>query len=161
MTWSAWAWLAASLGHSPLGLWLGRSTGRIALLLTLHLVGLTVFLGAVFVSSVQLMGLTPPHAPTTAMARETAGAAAAGLALLLASGLLVFTGGAVEYYATPWFRTKMEALFVALAFHLVVYRSVTRAGAGRVGPWTCRLTGAVTVLLWFGVAFAGRAIAYF
>jgi hypothetical protein len=161
MLWESLKPLAASLGHSPLGLWLGKSTGRIAGLLTFHLFGLTILEGSLFVSSLHLMGLIQRGKPVAAMARDLRPAIAIGLTLMLGSGFLIFTGGAVEYYDTPWFRTKMEILSVALLFHFFWYRRVTAAEAGQLGRATYCLTGALTLLLWFGVAFAGRAIGYF
>jgi uncharacterized membrane protein len=95
------------------------------------------------------------------MAREIAPVMAAGFVLAVTTGALIFTGGAIDYYAGGWFRTKMILLSCALVFHFAVYRPVTRAEAGRFGPIVHKLTGAATVLLWFSVAFAGRAIAYF
>ena len=159
--WESLKPLAATLGHSPLGLWLGKSTWRIALLLTFHLLGLTILVGSLFVSSLHLMGLIARQKPVPAMARDIRPGLAIGLTLMLASGFLIFTGGAVEYFDTPWFRTKMEVLLVALLFHFLWYRRVTAAPDGRFGPTVYRLTGALTLLLWFGVAFAGRAIGYF
>ena len=32
---------------------------------------------------------------------------------------------------------------------------------GRFGPWPNRVAGAMSLLLWFGVGMAGRAIAFF
>ena len=84
-----------------------------------------------------------------------------GLVLTLVTGSLIFTGGAVEDYATPWFRTKMQFLLVALTFHFALYRPVTNASEGRVSPLVYGITGALTLILWSSVGFAGKAIGYF
>ena len=66
----------------------------------------------------------------------------------------------MEYFEAPWFRTKMVLLAVALVFQFTWYRAAI-ARESRFGAGMQRLTGIVTLLLWFGVAFAGRAIGYF
>jgi hypothetical protein len=80
---------------------------------------------------------------------------------MLASGALIFTGGAEAYFAGYWFRLKMMLLLAAVTFQATVYQVVARTDARRMPRLANRLTGLVMVLLWFGVACAGRAIAFF
>src|SRR5690242_5538938 len=112
MPWQALKPAVAMLGHSALGVWLGKSTLRIALLLTFHLFGLTIFVGSLIVSTLSLIGLDGKTTGKTG--RHLWPATMAGLALALGSGFLIFTGGAVEYFEAPWFRTKMILLAAAL-----------------------------------------------
>jgi uncharacterized membrane protein len=84
-----------------------------------------------------------------------------GLTLSMVTGALIFTGGAQPYYEGYWFRLKMVLLAITLLFHFTVYRAVSTAPAGRLSTGTYRLTGACMLVLWFGVAWAGRAIAFF
>jgi hypothetical protein len=79
----------------------------------------------------------------------------AGLTLMVLTGGLIFTGGAEAYFAGYWFRLKMTLLAAALIFHVTVYRIVARRD--RPAAPAKRLTGALMLLLWFGVACAGRA----
>ena len=80
---------------------------------------------------------------------------------MLASGGLIFTGGAEAYFAGYWFRLKMTLLLAAVTFHATVYQMVARADANRFPRIAERMTGLVMLLLWFSVACAGRAIAFF
>jgi uncharacterized membrane protein SirB2 len=146
------------LGHSGLGVWLGKSTLRIALLMTFHLFGLTIFVGSLLVSSLSLIG-SDGKAPGK-IGRHLWPATMVGLTLVLVSGFLIFTGGAVEYFEAPWFRTKMVFLAAALIVQFTLYRKAIAPDTG-YGTGMQRLTGVVTLLLWFSVAFAGRAIGYF
>jgi hypothetical protein len=82
-----------------------------------------------------------------------------GLAVMLVSGGFIFTGGAEAYFAGYWFRLKMILLIVALVFHATVYRIVARRD--RPGAFVRRITGVLLLMVWFGVACAGRAIAFF
>ena len=55
----------------------------------------------------------------------------------------------------------MVLLFVALFFHFTVFRVITSARDGRFPPIAYRITGIITLVLWFAVGCAGRAIAFF
>lgn len=159
MFWDALQPYVARLGNTPFALWLGQSTWRIAGLLTAHLFGLTLLLGTVVLTGLNLLGLFQRQKPAMQIRREMQPVMLIGLALMLLTGGLIFTGGAEAYFAGYWFRLKMTLLLAALIFHVTVYRIVARGD--RSAAIVRRLTGAVMLLLWFGVACAGRAIAFF
>jgi len=161
MVWDTLQPYVTRLGNTPFALWLGMSTWRIAGLLTVHLFGLTLLLGTVVLSSLNLLGLFQPGKPPAQVRREMQPVMLIGLAIMLASGALIFTGGAEAYFAGYWFRLKMLLLLVAVTFHLTIYQLVSRRAAPRLPRIAQRLAGAVMLLLWFGVACAGRAIAFF
>ena len=161
MSWDILLPYAAALGNTSFALWLGASTWRIAWLLTVHLFGLTMLLGSVVVTSLHLLGLFQPWKPVPQLRRDVRPVMLTGLCVSMATGALIFTGGAEAYYAGYWFRLKMVLLLLTLLFHVTVFRAVTRAETGRISRLGYRLTGATTLLLWFGVAWAGRAIAFF
>jgi hypothetical protein len=161
MSWEVLLPYATSLGNTAFAQWLGQATWRIAGLLTVHLFGLTTLLGSVVVSSLHLLGLFQQHKPVAQMRRDVRPVMLVGLTLMIASGALIFTGGAEAYYSGYWFRLKMVLLVVTLGFHFTIYRVITTAAEGRVPTIAYRITGLVTLLLWFGVGWAGRAIAFF
>jgi hypothetical protein len=161
MDWTALLPYAARLGNTSFALWLGQATWRIAGLLTVHLFGLTLLLGSVIVMSLRLVGIFLRDRPTGEVRQVTGRVAIIGLVVMMASGLLVFTGGAEAYYSGYWFRLKMTLLVVAVAFHFTVARVVSNAPAGRFPAIVNVLTGVVGLLLWFSVGLAGRAIAFF
>jgi hypothetical protein len=146
------------LGNSAFAMWLGQATWRIAGLLTLHLFGFTLLLGTVVFSTVRLMRTGTDAA---AVMREVATVERLGLALMLITGALIFTGGAEAYYAGYWFRLKMVLLASALVFRYTVYRIVNGANHQRFSTAVRRATSIASLLLWFAVACAGRAIAFF
>jgi hypothetical protein len=161
MNWDVLQPYVARLGNTSFALWLGQSTWRIAGLLTVHLFGLTLLLGTIVLSGLNLLGLFQRGKPAAQLRREMQWAMVLGFALMFASGALIFTGGAEAYYAGYWFRLKMLLLLAALAFQLTVYPLVTGAGGVRVPRIAQGVTGLLMLLLWFGVACAGRAIAFF
>ena len=161
MSWEVLLPYAAWLGGTSFAVWLGSSTWRIAGLLSVHLFGLTLLLGSVVITGLNLLGLFQRDKPPSRLRREVRPVLLTGLTLSVVTGLLIFTGGAQPYYEGYWFRLKMVLLFFTLIFHLTIYRMVSTAPAGRVSATGYRATGACLLLLWFSVAWAGRAIAFF
>ena len=81
--------------------------------------------------------------------------------MVLSTGVLLFMSEATKCWGNVAFRYKMLFLFLALLFQFTGLRKVVRAGELRFPPLTRKLTASVAVFLWFGVAIAGRAIAFF
>ena len=161
MSWEVLLPYATWLGNTPFALWLGASTWRIAWLLTAHLFGLTILLGSVIVTSLNLLGLFQRRKPAAELRRDVRPVLLIGLTLVLCTGALIFTGGAQAYYEGYWFRLKMVLLATTLLFHFTAYRFVSTASQGRLPRAVYPATGALMLLLWFGVAWSGRAIAFF
>jgi len=149
------------LGNTALALWLGASTGRIAWLLIAHLAGLTMLLGTTLVLNLRLLGLLFGKHPVSELRRELRAWNLTGLGLMLCSGFLIFIGGEISYFNGDWFRIKMEILALALIFHFTLFRKLTKAPENHFPPLWNKLTAAVSLLLWFGVAVSGRSIAFF
>ena len=149
------------LGTTALALWLGASTGRVAWLLIAHLTGLTMLLGTTLVLNLRLLGLLFKRHPVSELRRELYVWNLTGLGLMLFSGILIFMGGEISYFNGDWFRIKMEILAVALIFHFTLFRKLTKAHENQFPPLWNKITAAVSLLLWFGVAVSGRNIAYF
>ena len=92
-------------------------------LLSVHLFGLTLLLGSVVVTSLNLLGLFQPRKPAARLRREVRPVLLTGLTLSMVTGTLIFTGGAQPYYEGYWFRLKMVLLATTLLFHFTVYRA--------------------------------------
>lgn len=151
----AWA------GSTPLAHWAGASTNRVAWLFTTHVFGLVLLLGGMIFLSLRMLNLVLPQLPVRSMARAVLPVSTAGLLIMLASGYTIFSGGAVAYFAGPWFRLKMVLLAVAILFHIFVFRRVALADDGRFGRITYGVVGLAALLIWFSVAWSGRLIAFF
>jgi len=81
----------------------------------------------------------------------------AGLALMLITGPLMFSTGAVEYHNNPSFQFKMVCLALALLFHFTIHRKVARSQAP---PLAAKLVGGLSLVLWTAVVAGGRMIAF-
>lgn len=153
--------LVAWIGATPFAAWVGASTNRIAWLFTIHLFGFVLLLGGMIFVSLKLLNLTLRGISTQRVARSMLPFITAGLLIMVASGLVIFSGGAKAYFAGELFRLKMTLLVIAVAFHFLVFRRVAMAEEGRFGAAASGGTAIAALLIWFGVACAGRAIAFF
>ncbi len=121
----------------------------------LHLVGLTLLVGSVLVSTLRLLGLVLPHEPVAEVTRAARRGSVLGLATSVASGLLLLSPRISRAAVNYIFQLKMLLLCAAAAYHFTIYRDAAR-GAGRTGL-PPRVAGALGLLLWFGVVLAGAA----
>lgn len=153
--------LVSWLGATPFALWVGQSTNRIAWLFVFHLFGLVLLLGGTIVLSLRLLGVALRQVPEQVLARTVLPISSSGLLLMVASGFIIFSGGAESYYVGSWFRLKMILLVIAVVFHFTVFRAVLKADTGRHNPLVRSGVAIFALLIWFGVGWAGRAIAFF
>jgi hypothetical protein len=80
-----------------------------------------------------------------------------GVLVTIASGSLLFLTEAVKCYYNVAFWYKMSFLAAAITFQLAAQRSLI---ATTRSPVPLRAIAAVSLVLWFGVGIAGRAIAF-
>ena len=135
---------------------IGRSTLLAPLVEVLHLLGLTMLIGAIVVVSLRLFGLVMTRRPVSEVAGELWSWTVLALITQLMSGLTLFATDSVRWYSSGPFWVKMTFLFLAILFHFTIYRKVTRRDD--LGPLVYRATGALALTLWFGVGVGGRAL---
>ena len=127
---------------------------------SVHLVGITVLLAAMLVLNLRLVGLALMDRPLPWLARQLRPWAIAALTVVILSGLLIFAGTPAKYLASNPFRIKMMALGLAVVFQFLVLRRFVAADPSS-RPWPRNVVAAaVSLTLWFGVGWAGRAIAF-
>src|SRR5689334_16979417 len=141
MIWTALQPIVNWLGATAFGQWLGQSTDRVAWLFVIHLFGLTLLMGTTILLSVRLLGFGFRSQRVAQLTQDVAILRIAGLVIMLFSGGLIFTGGAVSYFQGEWFHRKMVLLAIALLFNFTLFRKVTNAEEGHYSPLTNRVTG--------------------
>jgi hypothetical protein len=128
---------------------------------SLHLVAVTVFIGAILIVDLRLLGWGLVRQSRADVARSAQRVLLwAGLAVL-ATGIPQFTTNALSYSRSPLFVFKMCLLAVTLVFTATLRRRVAVAEEGRQPPWVARAVGAVSLALWMGVTISGRMITYY
>jgi hypothetical protein len=126
-----------------------------------HLFGLTLLLGTVLILALRLFGFVLQKKDVAAIRRELMPLSVGGLTLVLLTGTILFISEATKCWGNIAFRYKMLFLFLALLFQFTGLQKITRASEYRFTPMVRKMTALVSIFLWFGVAIAGRAIAFF
>lgn len=149
--WSQNTWLGLMMRDSN---WLFPAVEGI------HIVALTMLLGAVALVDLRLYGVTLRNKPVSQVARELAPWTLYSLVVILATGAILFTSEAVKVYDNWPFRIKMVLLFSAVLFHYTIYRKLINADEGLSSPRWGKLAATVSLILWFGIGWGGRFIAF-
>lgn len=137
------------------------STYLFPLTQALHLVAVTVFVGAIVIGDLRLLGWGPVGQSRASIARSAQRILLwAGLAVLV-TGIPQFTTNAMTYQKSWLFVFKMYLLAVTLVFTATVRWRVAIAEEGRLPSWVTRTVGAVSLALWMGVTISGRLITYY
>jgi len=137
------------------------STYLFPLTQALHVLAVTVFVGAIVIGDLRLLGWGPVGQSRASIARSAQRILLwAGLAVLV-TGIPQFTTNALTYHRSPLFMFKMCLLAAALLFTATLRWRVAVADEGRVPSWVPRVVGAVSLALWVGVTISGRLITYY
>jgi hypothetical protein len=152
----AWAYT------TPVAAWVRASIWAVPTLSVVHLFGLILLLGSIFMIALRCFGLAWRRDSAAAVIRTFAPATLVGLVLMMCSGSLLFAAGADRYVTSDPFELKMVTLATAIIFQGGVYVAAARekTSGGAVTPkWMA--VGGLMFLLWLGVAVAGRFIAFY
>ena len=127
----------------------------------LHLLAVTIFVGAIVIGDLRMLGWGPVGQSRASIARSAQRILLwAGLAVLV-TGIPQFTTNALTYHRSWLFVFKMYLLAAALLFTVTVRQRVAVADEERLSPWVPRVVGAVSLALWMGVTISGRLITYY
>jgi len=137
------------------------STYLFPLTQALHVLAVTVFVGAIVIGDLRLLGWGPVGQSRASIARSAQRILLwAGLAVLV-TGIPQFTTNALTYHRSPLFVFKMYLLAAALLYTATLRRGVAVADEGRLPSWVPKAVGAVSLALWMGVTISGRLITYY
>lgn len=128
----------------------------------LHVIGVAMLVGGIGVVDLRVAGLWH-RLPLAALSRALTPVAAAGLALQVASGLVLFAADGVALSASGTFHAKLALLALALA-NAAAFRLWWRRRAANdsfAPPALARVSAVVSLSLWLSIATLGRLIAYY
>jgi hypothetical protein len=127
------------------------------LLEIIHIVGLAIAIGTIFMVDLRLIGIGMRRRLPSQWSKDLAPWTLGGLAAVLISGPLIWTSDPNMYLNNTGFQFKMAALLVALVYQYTVHRKVALADPS---PGLGALTGVVSVALWVSVITGGILIAF-
>ncbi len=129
-----------------------------------HILGLTLSVGTLLWVDLRLLGIAVQRLPVSHVYRSLAPWFLIGFAVMVASGLTLFTAYATLAYANFYFRLKMVALVLAganaLVFHFMTQRGSAEWDAALRPPAAARVAGLTSIVLWVAVMLAGRMMSY-
>jgi hypothetical protein len=153
--------LAGWLDAIGLGGWMRGSTLAYPVVNILHLVGLVLLVGGIGVLDLRLAGLWR-RVPLGPLAAALQPLAAAGLAVMIASGAMLFAADGRALAASPLFQAKLGLILLAIGNALAFrwrYRRRLAANVVRMPPGG-RLLAFTSLALWLAILVCGRLIAY-
>jgi len=132
--------------------------------LALHLSAISLFGAMIVATDLRLLGWALPDSTIADVIPRLRMAKRLGFVLAASCGFLLFAAKAEEYYYNAFFRTKM-LLFVLVAIHALVFQKRVYADSANLTltgspPRRARLAASISLLLWFAILCAGRAIGY-
>jgi hypothetical protein len=145
---------------TPVGEGIRNSTWLFPVIEAVHLLGLGVTAGAVLVVDLRLLGLGLRKQPVAQLAASVQPFLIGAVTLMFATGIPLFLSEAIKCLYSFAFWVKMTSLFLALLFAFTVRRRMTQPDAAAGQPALVRITGMVSLCLWFGVAWGGRWIGF-
>jgi hypothetical protein len=146
------------LDQSALSNIIRSSTWAFALLEVIHLLGLTLLLGTLSVLDLRLFGAGLQDQSISQIASDTSPFTMIGLITVASSGIVLAVSEANKLYESVPFMIKMMLFALALIFTFTFHRRLNTHEPSRAAALR---GGIVSLILWFGVGFAGRAIAFF
>ncbi len=160
--------LARALVGSPpnrLALYLlGNVPGFPPMVQTVHLLSIAAIMGSIVLINLRLLGLALPSQSAGELTRRLMPWTWWAFPFLLISGLVFIFARPVRYLTNPVFGLKFAmlapALVVALVFHRAYARDPSVWERSRGRRVSSKTIAFVSLVLWLGVAMAGRWIAY-
>jgi hypothetical protein len=129
-----------------------------------HLLGIALFGGMILMTDMRLLGWAMRNRSISDVVDQLRFPKRVGLLIVVTCGVLMLGSKAEEYYYNIYFRIKL-ALLLCVFLHGIIFRSSVYANAAALDraakiPGRAKLAALLSLLLWAGIACAGRAIGY-
>jgi hypothetical protein len=130
--------------------------------LTLHTVAFSVLVGAIVLFDLRLLGLSR-QIPVRALSRHMLPWTFAALALVVPTGVTLYSAHGAELLGSRAFQLKMGLLLAAgmnaAYFRTGPWQTVAAWDTAVAAPLAARLSAALSIALWFSIIACGRTIA--
>lgn len=123
---------------------------------TVHIIAWVVLLGTTLIVNLRLLGILRGWS-VEQIARNVAMFIHISLSLVAVTGILMFLSNPERYSSNIAFGPKILYFLIAVLYQLTLYRHVVRSTKRKIPVWA-RLAGGFSLVLWFAIGAAGRAI---
>jgi hypothetical protein len=124
-----------------------------------HLLALGILAGAVMLVDFRLLGMALNKQSVAELADNARPWLLGAVAVMFATGIPLFLSEAIKCLYSFAFWVKMISLFLVLVWVFTIRSRVTHSDIAKE-PSLAKATAAVSLLLWFGVAWGGRWIGF-
>jgi hypothetical protein len=149
-------WMEVNL---PGGAYLRESTYGFSSLLTIHVVGMCVFLGLIVMMDLRLAGVANLRSRAAEIQARLFPWQMVGFAIIAVSGVMLVWAQPLRYYGKTFFWWKMGLMGLA-GVNAGVIHAITRRSEAAWDSRAARLAGVASLVLWAGVLTFGRLVAY-
>ena len=129
-----------------------------------HIMALSLSVGIVLLLDLRLLGLAFRTQPVSRIMRVISPWMLTGFAVMVATGLVLFSAQADKAYHNTFFRLKMLTLVCAalnaLYYQVTLFPHMGEWDEAPVVPYRARVVAVLSLLLWFAVIAFGRTMAY-
>jgi hypothetical protein len=144
---------------TPISLIIRNSTYIFPVVEVFHLFGLTLLLGSVTVVDMRILGVGMRRQSVSELSSALAPWSVGAAILTIVSGILLFLSEAMKCYGNTAFPYKMWFLLGGIILYFLTQRRIT-SPTSRINPAVLKVIAVLSLILWYGVAIAGRAIAF-
>jgi hypothetical protein len=152
------------LDATQFSLWMRGSIWAEPIVETIHVLTLTLFLGFAVLLDLRLLGVCMRKRRVSEVIGQFNPYLVGGFAVMIISGVLLFSGDPLSFYSTTFFKVKMILLVFAglnvLIFNATIGRKVAEWDLAAKTPQAAKIAAVVSLVLWVAIVAAGRAIAY-
>jgi hypothetical protein len=152
------------LGETEWSVALHESEIAYSIIESLHVWSMCLFFGMTSMFDLRLLGWTMRGVPVSEVIRRLQPWTIVGFVMMAGTGTLLFYAIPLRSYQNIFFRTKMLLMVLAglnvFLFHSRVFPGVVKWDRDAVPPRAARVAGGLSLMLWIGIIFSGRMIAY-
>ena len=153
------------LGATPASLVIQKVFWIIPTVQTIHILAISVVVASMAMFDLRLLGLAGKRNSIASLSRRFMPWLWGALIVLAVSGSILIIGEPKRALGNVFFAMKMgmlaTAIIVTLGFQVILKRDL--AGGSDLAPphfGVARIVGLLSLVLWVGIAVAGRLIAY-
>jgi hypothetical protein len=131
---------------------------------SVHVVAICLVVGSILAVDLRLLGLASIERSVSRVTNGILPLTWAAFAVALASGGLLFISNATKYLEHGYFVAKILLICAAglnmVVFHFISARDLPKWEKEKTLPFSARLAGGLSILLWVSVVTCGRWIGF-
>ena len=124
----------------------------------IHLVSVAVFVGALLLVDLRLLGQGLKETPLPQVARAAEPWLLGSFAVLVLTGIPQMSSTALKQYYSPFFWWKMEMLLLGVILTVTIRRKMASTEESQLGPVWPKVVALTSIALWTSVTIGARLI---